>query len=119
MVNFRAPKAPASSSIYEIAKGTPPPNKQTKFDPSIPLESLTSLERVERMVALGMDESEIAGEAGSDAASAADFPTWNRGLLARAARRVLLARIPFAADSDIRAYTIRGSAESGRIGPRR
>src|SRR5262249_4110732 len=45
----------------EIARGAPPPKKQTKFDPNIPLESLTSLERVERMVALGLDESEISG----------------------------------------------------------
>lgn len=74
----------------EIAKGTPPPKKQNKFDPSIPLDSLTSLERVERMVALGMEETEIAGQPGTDAASAAEFPTWNRSLLARAARRVLL-----------------------------
>ena len=45
---------------HEIAKGTPPPKKQARFDPSVPLESLTSLERVERMVALGLDEAEGA-----------------------------------------------------------
>ena len=39
-----------------IAKGTPPVQHINRFDPNLPLESLTSLERVERMVALGMDE---------------------------------------------------------------
>ena len=75
---------------HEIAKGTPPPKKQTKFDPSVPLESLTSLERVERMVALGLEESEIAGQPGPDAVSATEFPSWNRGSLATATRRLLL-----------------------------
>jgi long-chain acyl-CoA synthetase len=69
---------------HEIAKGTPPPKKQTKFDPSIPLDSLTSLERVERIVALGLDEPEIVE------AAPFEFPTWNRNALARATRRVLL-----------------------------
>jgi len=73
---------------HEIAKGTPPPKKQAKFDASIPLESLTSLERVERMVALGLDEAEMAGRPEPDAAT--EFPTWNRRPLARAARRLLL-----------------------------
>src|ERR1017187_7791764 len=75
---------------HEIAKGTPPPKKQTKFDPSVPLDSLTSLERVERMVALGLDESEIVGQPGPDAVSATEFPSWNRGSLASATRRLLL-----------------------------
>jgi long-chain acyl-CoA synthetase len=75
---------------HEIAKGTPPPKKQSKFDPQVPLDSLTSLERVERMVALGIEESAITGQPSPAAASAAEFPTWNRSLLARAARRVLL-----------------------------
>jgi long-chain acyl-CoA synthetase len=75
----------------EIAKGTPPPAKSAKFDDTIPLENLTSLERVERMVALGLDESEITGVAPAQAQStASDFPTWNRGSLARLARRLLL-----------------------------
>ena len=44
------------------------------------------------MVALGLDEAEIAspGEASSHASTAADFPAWNRGALARAARRIFL-----------------------------
>src|SRR5262249_5720081 len=75
---------------HELAKGTPPPAKQSKFDPSVPLESLTSLERVERMVALGLDESEIAGQSSAQAASPSDFPAWNRGALASATRGILL-----------------------------
>lgn len=75
----------------EIAKGTPPPAKSSKFDDTLPLENLTSLERVERMVALGLDESEIAGAPPAEAQStASDFPTWNRGAFARGARRILL-----------------------------
>ncbi|HWY48017.1 MAG TPA: AMP-binding protein [Bryobacteraceae bacterium] len=75
----------------EIAKGTPPPAKSAKFDDTIPLENLTSLERVERMVALGLDESEIVGAPQPEASStASDFPSWNRRAFARAARRVVL-----------------------------
>ena len=75
---------------HEIAKGTPPPKKESKFDPAIPLESLTSLERVERMVALGIEESEITGQPGPEPPSAAEFPAWNRGPLASGTRRLLL-----------------------------
>ena len=42
------------------------------------------------MVALGLEESEIAGQPGPDAASATEFPSWNRGSLATATRRLLL-----------------------------
>jgi long-chain acyl-CoA synthetase len=75
----------------EIARGTPPPARRSPIDMSVPLESLTSLERVERMVALGLDESEAsaAPEYIADVSSA-DFPSWNRGLAARIARRILL-----------------------------
>jgi long-chain acyl-CoA synthetase len=75
---------------HEIAKGTPPPKKQARFDPSVPLESLTSLERVERMVALGLEESEMAGQPVLAAASDADFPAWNRSPVASASRGLLL-----------------------------
>jgi long-chain acyl-CoA synthetase len=75
---------------HEIAKGTPPPKKPAKFDPGVPLESLTSLERVERMVALGLDEAEIVGQSSPEDASPAVFPTWNRGAVARDTRRLLL-----------------------------
>ena len=75
----------------EIAKGTPPPVKSSKFDAAIPLENLTSLERVERMVALGLDESEITGgPQAPEPSNAAGFPAWNRAAFARAARRILL-----------------------------
>ena len=52
---------------------------RASLDLSVPLESLTSLERVERMVALGIDEPDqtSAPEDAADVASA-DFPTWNR-----------------------------------------
>ena len=76
---------------HEIAKGTPPPKKQTKFDPNVPLESLTSLERVERMVALGIDESEFSGQ--PQPAAPTNFPAWNRRGFARATRRILLTSI--------------------------
>jgi len=75
---------------HEIASGTPPQKKPTKFDPSIPIDSLTSLERVERMVALGLDESELTGHSTDAAAAPGEFPTWNRSALAGASRRLLL-----------------------------
>src|ERR1019366_9228230 len=34
---------------HEIARGTPPPVHTAKLDLNVPIESLTSLERVERM----------------------------------------------------------------------
>ena len=72
---------------HEIARGTPPPARHAGLDLSVPLESLTSLERVERMVALGVDESAAAPAYAADV-TAADFPTWNRSLPARLARRI-------------------------------
>src|SRR3984957_8681753 len=70
---------------FDIAKGTPLPEAAADLD--VPLENLTSLERVERMVALGLDESELAS---SDEVRPDDFPTWNRSAWARAARRIFL-----------------------------
>jgi long-chain acyl-CoA synthetase len=70
----------------EIARRTPPP-APVAGHLDIPLENLTSLERVERMVALGLDESEIAD---SGYTSPADFPAWNRSALARSTRRIFL-----------------------------
>jgi long-chain acyl-CoA synthetase len=77
---------------HEIAKGTPPPAQHHgKIDLNVPLELLTSLERVERMVALGLDESQLTGAPVVAAeGAAADFPAWNRSALARAARRIFL-----------------------------
>jgi len=71
----------------EIAKSAPPA-VAASADLEVPLENLTSLERVERIVALGLDESEITGA--PVASTVDDFPTWNRGALARAARRIFL-----------------------------
>jgi long-chain acyl-CoA synthetase len=97
----------------EIAKTAPPPASSAgplgpggRLD--IPLEDLTSLERVERIVALGLDETELAGETASPVSlstaestgvstaestgvsTVADFPAWNRAAPARAARRIFL-----------------------------
>jgi long-chain acyl-CoA synthetase len=74
----------------EIAQGAPPaPAASAALD--VPLENLTSLERVERMVALGLDESELSGiPAAASSAPVVDFPVWNRGALARAVRRIFL-----------------------------
>ena len=76
----------------EIAKGAPPPAHAAADGLDVPLENLTSLERVERMVALGLDESELGGSgaAAPSLSTTDDFPTWNRGTLARAARRIFL-----------------------------
>lgn len=70
---------------FDIAKATPVPAPVADLD--VPLENLTSLERVERMVALGLDEAEISS---APTSTVADFPAWNRRLLARAARRIFL-----------------------------
>jgi long-chain acyl-CoA synthetase len=75
---------------HEIAKGAPPPAPAASADLDVPLENLTSLERVERMVALGLDESELSGIPAAASASVVDFPAWNRGPLARAVRRIFL-----------------------------
>jgi long-chain acyl-CoA synthetase len=81
----------------EIALHAPAIAEPTATDLNVPLENLTSLERVERMVALGLDEAQASGApAAGDTAGAstvADFPTWNRGFLARAARRIFLPTI--------------------------
>jgi long-chain acyl-CoA synthetase len=80
---------------HEIARGAPPPQHGTKVDLSVPLDQLTSLERVERMVALNIDESEMNGAAAGEAVpvpAPADFtfPSWNRTWWARVLRRVAL-----------------------------
>ena len=86
------PRTEGTSKLkrHEIARGTPPPAKQARVDLSVPLESLTSLERVERMVALGVDESETSAPEYSADISAGDFPAWNRSLAARIARRIFV-----------------------------
>jgi long-chain acyl-CoA synthetase len=72
---------------FDIAKGMPAPAAAASANMDVPLENLTSLERVERMVALGLDDSAIAS---SGDVSPDEFPAWNRGALPRAARRVFL-----------------------------
>ncbi|MGA2880903.1 MAG: AMP-binding protein [Bryobacteraceae bacterium] len=71
----------------DIARGVPPPLEPSAIDLNVPLENLTSLERVERMVALGMDEAEVSSVSAEEVT---DFPAWNRRGLARAARRIFL-----------------------------
>ncbi len=101
---------------HEIAKGTPPPAKPSRIDLSVPLESLTSLERVERMVALGLDESQLAEtpEITAEAEAAADFPSWNRGTPARAARRIVLPCFLLPLSAYLRPRASRGPGESRR-----
>jgi long-chain acyl-CoA synthetase len=70
----------------EIARGVPPAPAAVELD--VPLENLTSLERVERIVALGLDEAELTRP--GELVNFDDFPRWNRGALARAARRIFL-----------------------------
>ncbi|MBV8818038.1 MAG: AMP-binding protein, partial [Acidobacteriaceae bacterium] len=76
----------------EIAKGTPPAARSAATDLTVPLESLTSLERVERMIALGQDESQVSSRAqGSTVETGVlEFPRWNRSKAARLFRRMFL-----------------------------
>src|SRR4029077_8751038 len=58
----------------------------------VPLEDLTSLERVERMVALGLDEDDFSGgpaDAGLEPRESMVFPVWNRTRLARFIRCIV------------------------------
>lgn len=73
---------------HQIAQGIPAIERRTAMDLEAPLESLTSLEKVERMVALGTDESGAAVTAG--APEPIQFPRWNGSWLARAMRRIVL-----------------------------
>ena len=75
---------------HAIAQGAPAISEPSATDLNVPLENLTSLERVERMVALGLDEATLAN---APAESVADFPAWNRSFAARAARRIFLPTI--------------------------
>ena len=87
----------------EIAAGARPPKRDTKYDPSTPLDTLTSLERVELMVSLDVDEA-AAQKASTvaelqqlrDSAPArkaeepAELPSWNRSPIPRIVRRAAL-----------------------------
>ena len=89
---FPRTEGTAKLKRHEIAKGAPPPQRSTKVDLSVPLEQLTSLERVERMVALNIDESQMTGSPEIPLPEPADFefPSWNRTWWARATRRLAL-----------------------------
>ncbi len=98
-----AGRLPAHSQLFHLAAGRFPAHRRNRqaeasrdckerpgrrsADMEVPLENLTSLERVERIVALGLDESEISA---TPASTIADFPSWNRSAPARAARRIFL-----------------------------
>jgi long-chain acyl-CoA synthetase len=84
----------------EIARGAAPRKTEERFDPSVRLDTLTSLERIELMVALNVDERalETAATVGDLASHAAPapieppfaFPSWNRGFGPRLLRRLAL-----------------------------
>ncbi len=80
---------------HHIAQGVPPTERRSEVDLDTPLESLTSLERVERMVALGLDESSISSPELSQPARVEPivFPRWNRQWPARSIRRISLPTI--------------------------
>jgi len=89
---------------HEIARGVAPAsrNQQQRYAPETPLDALTSLERVELMATLDVDEATLAqsstvGELQLSAQGLAapspapvTFPTWNRSWWARAIRRTSL-----------------------------
>ena len=85
----------------EIALGAGPAKtaSDANYDPRQRLDALTSLERVELMVALNVDEAALTaaktiGDLKPDSAAAAEapfeFPRWNRSAPARLLRRVAL-----------------------------
>jgi long-chain acyl-CoA synthetase len=87
----------------EIEKGAAPPRHSSKldakYDPATRLDALTSLERVELMVALNIDEgkvnqAQIIGDLERGPAAILEtrfvLPAWNREWPARALRRIAL-----------------------------
>ncbi|MGH9612425.1 MAG: 1-acyl-sn-glycerol-3-phosphate acyltransferase, partial [Bryobacteraceae bacterium] len=87
----------------EIAAGAQPLKRDTKYDPATPLDTLTSLERVELMVSLDVDESAVQKASTvadlrqlrdsappREAEPPAKLPSWNRTAIPRALRRVAL-----------------------------
>jgi long-chain acyl-CoA synthetase len=88
---------------HEIARGAAPPSRddQQRFASDTPLDALSSLERVELMVNLNVEESSLAqastvgelrqqAEHATSAPPPVTFPSWNRSWWARASRRVTL-----------------------------
>ena len=92
---FPRTEGTAKLKRHQIAEGVPPVERHSGVDLDAPLDSLTSLERVERMVALGLDESvmtpleKVAG-ASAEPVPPVEFPRWNRSWPARALRRACL-----------------------------
>jgi long-chain acyl-CoA synthetase len=91
---------------HEIARGAAPPPRaeQQRFASDTPLDALSSLERVELMVTLDVEEATLAeastvGDLRSKAEHQAavpapvTFPSWNRSWWARAVRRIALPSI--------------------------
>jgi len=88
---------------HEIARGVAPAARsdRQRYAPDVSLDALTSLERVELMATLDVDEAALAksatvGELQSSArhptaaAEPVTFPSWNRSWWARAIRRIAL-----------------------------
>jgi long-chain acyl-CoA synthetase len=88
---------------HEIARGAAPParSERERFASETPLEALSSLERVELMATLDVDEATLAeastvgelrrkAEHPMAAAAPVTFPSWNRSWWARMFRRVAL-----------------------------
>ncbi len=85
--------------------------------PATPLEYLTSLERVERMVALGLDESEIAGRsANRNPGNSLGFSNLEPRRLRPRRPPNSAARLPAAAHPDLRPHPNRRPGESRRPG---
>ncbi len=95
----------------EIAKGAPPPAQAASADLDIPIENLTSLERVERMVTLGLDEAEIAS---APAATIADFPQLESRSPRSCGPPDFPAGISVAAESNLRPRPHAGARQSER-----
>ncbi len=84
----------------EIARGTAPAAHEGRYDPATRLDTLTSLERVELMVSLNVDEQALSaaatiGDLRPESAPAPAplpfvIPSWNRSWPARALRRAAL-----------------------------
>jgi long-chain acyl-CoA synthetase len=88
---------------HEIAGGAAPPSRdgQQRFASDTPLDTLSSLERVELMVNLNVEESSLAqastvgelrqhAEHATSAPAPVTFPSWNRSWWAQAIRRIAL-----------------------------
>ena len=87
---FPRTEGTAKLKRHQIAEGVPPVQRHSGLDLNAPLESLTSLERVERMVALGLDENPVTPIHQPTGVEPIEFPRWNRSWPARSLRRIAL-----------------------------